>query len=48
VSESATKDEKIMRMVCKDPRHERPCPLPCEACNEECDPNCKSPLEFDA
>jgi hypothetical protein len=23
---------------CHDPRHEKPCPLPCEACKEECDP----------
>lgn len=28
------------RKFCHDPRHEKPCPLPCEACKEECDPEC--------
>ncbi len=23
--------------VCVDPRHDEPCPLPCQACDEECD-----------
>lgn len=23
--------------VCNDPRHETPCQLPCEACEDECD-----------
>lgn len=24
---------------CHDPRHARPCPFPCQACREECDPD---------
>ncbi len=27
-----------MTSQCQDPRHETPCPLPCEACEQECDP----------
>lgn len=28
---------KKAKKFCHDPRHEKPCPLPCEACEEECD-----------
>ena len=25
-------------MICTDPRHDTPCPGPCRACREECNP----------
>jgi hypothetical protein len=27
-----------MAAVCTDPKHDEPCPLPCLACESECDP----------
>lgn len=30
--------KKSRKMFCHDPRHATPCPLPCEACKEECNP----------
>jgi len=31
------KTDRETGMFCHDLRHETPCPLPCEACEEECD-----------
>lgn len=35
------------QMYCVDERHGTPCPLPCRACEEECDPKAiVTPLEL--
>lgn len=31
-----------LKEYCHDPRHHTPCPQPCEACEEECDPKYKA------
>lgn len=31
------KTKEPMKLLCFDSRHDNPCPLPCEACDEECD-----------
>lgn len=34
-------------LYCCDPRHETPCPEPCEACEDECDPQYLQWFDYD-
>ena len=35
--------DKWAGMFCHDERHDEPCPLPCDACADECDPSTHRP-----
>lgn len=37
ISDGETRYDRYIGTKCHDPRHENPCPLPCVACDHECD-----------